>query len=63
MSPFAYRSMLRRVFEPYDFFECQLDEPNISMDPANILLGRIGKHVQPEVTNQLFRRMRFFKES
>lgn len=60
LSAFDYRSMLRQVFEPYDFFEYQLDEPNISMDPANILLIRIGKHVKQEVTNQLFQRMSFF---
>lgn len=60
LSPFAYRSMLRHVFEPSGFFECQLDEPNISMDPANILLVRIGKHVKEQVINQLFQRIRFF---
>jgi hypothetical protein len=60
LSPSGYRSMLRQVFEPYDFFEYQLNEPNVSMDPANILLVRIGKHVKQEVTNQLFQRMRFF---
>ena len=60
LSPFGYRSMLTQVFDPYGFFECQLDEPNVSMDPANILLVRIGKHVKQEVTNQLFQRMRFF---
>jgi hypothetical protein len=30
------------------------------MDPANILLVRIGKDVEPEVMDQLFQRMRFF---
>jgi len=60
LSPFGYRSMLRQVFEPYDFFEYQLDEPNVSMDPANILLVRIGKRVKQEVMDQLFQRMRFF---
>ena len=60
LSPFDYRSMLRQVFEPYGFSEYQLDEPNINMDPANILLIRIGKHVKQEVISQLFQRMSFF---
>ncbi|HEX6553681.1 MAG TPA: hypothetical protein VF026_13025 [Ktedonobacteraceae bacterium] len=60
LSPFDYRSMLRQVFEPYGFAEYQLDEPNIRMDSANILLVCIGKRVKQEVTNQLFQRMSFF---
>jgi len=60
LSPFGYRTMLRQVFEPYDFFEYQLDESNVSMDPANILLVRIGKRVKQKVADQLFQRMRFF---
>ncbi len=60
LSPFRYRSLLRHLFEPFDFFECMMDEPNISMDPANILLIRLGKDGEPEVINQLFGRMRFF---
>jgi hypothetical protein len=30
------------------------------MDPANILLVRIGQRVEQEVLNQLFQRIRFF---
>jgi hypothetical protein len=30
------------------------------MDPANILLVRIGQRVEQEVMDQLFQRMRFF---
>ena len=60
LSPFRYRSLLAHILEPYDFFECLTDEPNIGMDPANILLVRIGKDVKPEVMDQLFQRIRFF---
>jgi acetoin utilization protein AcuA len=60
LSPFRYRSMIARTFEPYDFFECLTDEPNVEMDPTNILLVRIGKVVELEVMDQLFQRMRFF---
>jgi GNAT superfamily N-acetyltransferase len=60
LSPFRYRSLLAHILEPYYFFECLTDEPNVGMDPANILLVRIGKDVEPEVMDQLFQRMRFF---
>ncbi len=60
LSPFRYRSLLAHILEPYHFFECLMDEPNISMDPANILLVRLGQRVEQEVMDQLFQRMRFF---
>jgi GNAT superfamily N-acetyltransferase len=60
LSPLRYRSVIARTFEPYDFYEWMIDEPNVRMDPANILLVRIGKHVEREVMDQLFQRMRFY---
>ena len=60
LSPFRYRSLLAHILGPYHFFECLTDEPNVEMDPANILLVRIGKRVEREVVDQLFQRMRFF---
>ena len=60
LSPFRYRSLLAHILEPFHFFECQTAEPNVAMDPDNILLERIGKRVEREVMDQLFQRMRFF---
>ena len=60
LSPFRYRSLLAHILEPYHFFECLTDEPNVGLDPANILLVRIGKRVEQEVMDQSFQRMRFF---
>src|SRR5438270_1564726 len=60
LSPFRYRSLLAHIFEPYHFFECLTDEPNVELDPANILLVRIGERVEREVMDQLFGRIRFF---
>jgi len=60
LSPFRYRSLLAHILEPYHFFECLTDEPNVGLDPANILLVRIGKRVELEVMDQLFQRLRFF---
>ena len=58
LSPF--RSLLAHILDPYHFFECLTDEPNVGMDPANILLVRIGQRVEREVMDQLFQRIRFF---
>jgi hypothetical protein len=60
LSAFRYRSLLAHILEPYRFFECLTDEPNVGLDPANTLLVRIGQHVKPEVMDQLFQRLRFF---
>ncbi len=60
LSPFRYRSLLAHILGPYHFFECLTDEPNVELDPTNILLVRIGKRVEREVVDQLFQRMRFF---
>ena len=60
LSPVRYRTLLAHILEPYHFFECLTDEPNVEMDPANILLVRFGKRVEREVVDQLFQRMRFF---
>lgn len=60
LSPFRYRSLLAHILEPFHFFECQTDEPNIALDPDNILLVRIGQRVELEVMDKLFQKMRFF---
>ena len=60
LSPFRYRSLLAHILEPYHFFECLTDEPNVGLDPANILLVRIGQRVELEVMDRLFQRMRFY---
>ncbi len=57
LSPFSYRSLLQHIFEPFGFYECMMDEPNVRMDPANILLIRLGKDGEPEVINQLVQRI------
>src|SRR5207248_10725714 len=60
LSPFRYRSLVAHILEPYHFFEGLTDEPNVGLDPTNILLVRIGKNVEREVMDQLFGRLRFF---
>jgi GNAT superfamily N-acetyltransferase len=55
ISRFRYRAMIERLFSTYGFVEYLTSEPNIRMDPANILLVRLGSKVEQEQVNQFFR--------
>ena len=58
LSGFEYRQMLIRLFEPHGFQEFQTNEPNISLKPENLFMGRIGRDV-PEKTQKDFKWLRF----
>ncbi|GHO48735.1 GNAT family N-acetyltransferase [Ktedonospora formicarum] len=45
MSPHRYRLMLTHLFATQQFVEYETTEPDIAMEPANVLLVRVGKHV------------------
>jgi acetoin utilization protein AcuA len=62
MTRFEYRKMIDRLFSKYGFAEYQTSEPNIQMDPANILMARFGKQFGAEGTRQFFQRL-FHSES
>jgi hypothetical protein len=57
LSRYRYRELLAQVLAPFGFVEYLTSEPNISMDPANILLVRIGSRVDPYTMNQFFQRL------
>ena len=57
MSRFRYRGMIERLFATYGFVEYLTSEPNIRMDPANILVVRLGRKVEEEQVNQFFQRL------
>lgn len=57
LSRFRYRAMIERLFAAYGFVEYLTSEPNIRMDPANILLVRLGRDVEQEHTNQFVQRL------
>lgn len=57
LSAFRYRKLIASLFASHGFAEYLTAEPNISMDPANILLVRIGSHVDQETMNQFFYRL------
>ena len=58
LSGFEYRQVLIRLFEPHGFQEFQTNEPNISIKPENLFMGRIGNHV-PENVQKDFKWLRF----
>ncbi len=58
MTGFEYRQMLIRLFEPLGFQEFQTNEPNISLKPENLFMGRIGSGVS-EKTQKDFKWLRF----
>ena len=57
MSRFHYRAMLARLFEVHGFAEYQTSEPNIRMDPANILVARLGDRIDGESMGRFFQRL------
>jgi len=57
LSRFGYREMIARLFAAHGFVEYLTCEPNIRMDPANILLARLGSHVEGESMNLFFQRL------
>lgn len=57
-SALAYRNMLIRLFEPFEFQELQTNEPNVSLKPENLFMGRIGQGLTDDIRNK-FKWLRF----
>jgi GNAT superfamily N-acetyltransferase len=57
ISPFHYRKLIARLFAAHDFAEYLTSEPNIRMDPANILVARPGSRLNEESMNRFFQRL------
>ena len=57
LSRFQYREMIARLSATHGFFEYLTSEPNIRMDPANILVARLGKSLGKERMNRFFERL------
>ncbi len=53
-----YRKLIARLFESQGFVEHETTEPNISMEPGNILLVRIGKNVDEYVVRRFLSSLR-----
>ena len=57
LTRFAYRAMIERLSAHYGFAEYLTSEENIRMDPANILLARIGRRVAAATVSQFYDRI------
>lgn len=57
ISRFQYRELIARLFAAHGFAEYLTSEPNIRMDPANILVARFGSRMDQESMNRFFERL------
>jgi GNAT superfamily N-acetyltransferase len=57
ITPFHYRELIARLFASHGFTEYLTSEPNIRMDPANILVARLGSRLAEESVNRFFQRL------
>jgi acetoin utilization deacetylase AcuC-like enzyme/GNAT superfamily N-acetyltransferase len=57
ISVYRYREMLAHLFGTLGFTEYPTTEPNVSMEPFNVLMARIGKRVDQRVANQFLSRL------
>ena len=57
LSPHRYRQVIAHLFESHGFLEYGTTEPNVSSEPINILLARIGKRVDQQTTVQFLDRL------
>ncbi len=57
LNVYRYRELISRLFSTQGFAEYPTTEPNVSMEPANILLARIGKRVDQRVVSRFYNRL------
>jgi acetoin utilization deacetylase AcuC-like enzyme/GNAT superfamily N-acetyltransferase len=57
LSVYRYRELIARLFASQNFVEYPTTEPNIAMEPANILVARIGSRVDQRVASQFYNRL------
>ena len=57
ITPFHYRELIGRLFAAHGFAEYLTSEPNIRMDPDNILVARLGSRLAEESMNRFFQRL------
>src|SRR5207248_4094767 len=57
ITPFDYRGLIERLFAAHGFAEYLTSEENIRMDPANILLARLGSRLAEESMSHFFQRL------
>jgi acetoin utilization deacetylase AcuC-like enzyme/GNAT superfamily N-acetyltransferase len=54
LNVYRYRELISRLFATQGFVEYPTTEPNVSMEPANILLARVGKRVDQHMVSRFY---------
>ena len=57
ITPLRYRELIARLFAAQGFVKHATTEPNICVEPANVLLVRKGSRVDQHRANQFFSRI------
>jgi acetoin utilization deacetylase AcuC-like enzyme/GNAT superfamily N-acetyltransferase len=57
ISIYRYRELIAKLFAEQGFKEYPTTEPNVTMEPANVLLARIGSRVDQRVASQFLSRL------
>ena len=57
LNVYRYRELISRLFSTQGFVEYPTTEPNVRMEPANVLLARIGNRVDQEIVSRFYNRM------
>jgi acetoin utilization deacetylase AcuC-like enzyme len=57
MSLLRYRELIRHLFGMQGFVEHETTEPDIDMEPGNILLVRVGKNVDRYTVDRFYKRL------
>src|SRR6266487_874752 len=57
ISLYRYRELIAHLFATRGFIEYPTTEPNVSMEPTNVLMARIGNRVDKRVANQFLSRL------
>ena len=57
MTVYQYRDLIRQLFATQGFVEYTTNEPDITMEPGNILLARIGKRVDQQSVDRFMARL------
>jgi hypothetical protein len=52
-----YRALIHHLFGTQGLVEHKTTEPNISMEPGNILLARVGKNVDRYTADLFYKRL------
>jgi acetoin utilization deacetylase AcuC-like enzyme len=57
LNVYRYRELISRLFATQGFVEYPTTEPNVSMEPANVLLARVGQRVDQHVVSRFYNRL------